>query len=937
MRISCLLAVGIVSLLIAERGEAQREQTGGVPVTSMETVEQPLVTIEMVREKLDLAQRSLEYLEKREPRPDLTSELEVLADMIAGADAGSDTSSLLEQITALRRRIIFSHPDLDFDELLILKQPPPTVSHMCHQYLGRHQLTGRGLAVLRNWKTDPQARLLLEGKMPPGAYYHPDLSFDGQRVLFSFSDHRQEIPELRRFWIYECAADGSWVKQLTGTKNDPLRTSGDRQTALIEDWDPCYLPGGGFVFTSTRCQSFGRCHGDGYVPVFLLHRADADGGNIRQISFNEANEWNPSLQRDGRILYTRWDYINRHDTLLQGLWTTRPDGADVRHFYGTNTRAPTMLAEARAIPGTGRIVATAAAHHAYTTGSLVTIDPLEGEDGDQPITRLTPEAAWPESEGYDQPGSYSSPWPINEEMFFASYQPDVIGLGPRNNIANVHAIYLVDALGGRELIYSDPENSCTAPIPLCSRPTPPAIPSMVDPSAASDSNESPTGVLFIQDVHVGLSDVAPGTIRAIRINQIIGQPTNIKLNPGFAVNEVIKKILGTVPVNDDGSVCFTVPAGQPLQLQALDENGMAVMTMRSVIYSQPGETQSCIGCHEPKGTAPSSHQLSVARQPVEITPPGPQYEGGFSFVRTVQPVLDRYCIDCHGLEETEGEIDLLGTPRMVQVPTCHRFTQELHWGGREIFGNQAVASLLSQAMYESGLVSVAFRFGETDRSRPKDYFAHAGRLAELLLFDADAAINDGADIHGPHNAAIVDSHLKKGHEGVEMDQGSMQRIIDWLDLNAQISGSYLPNQLEFRTPIAEHEETLREHIRDVFGDELAAQPLAALINYAIATESRILKGPLAVDAGGWGQIDGGWDSTSDPGYQRMRELVENVLPPLPYHDLHGTCGQPECVCGSCWVREARADHLSYVRYLDEVFADPGNTDVSNDADPDNVW
>ena len=880
-------------MLAAERGEAQREQRKETPATPVETIEQPGVTIEMVREKLDLTRKTLQYVERREPRPELATELRALAKTVTRADADNDTRSLFEQITALRRRIIFSHPDLDFDNLLILMQPPPLVSHMCHQYLGRYQVTGKGPAVLKNWKTDPQAQLLLEGKMPPGAYYHPDLSFDGRRILFAFSDHRQETAELRRFWIYECAADGSWVKQVTGTERDPLRSSGDRQTALIEDWDPCYLPGGGFVFTSTRCQSFGRCHGNSYVPVFLLHSADADGGNIRQISFNEANEWNPSLQNDGRILYTRWDYINRHDTLLQGLWTTRPDGTDVRHFFGTNTRAPTMLAEARAIPGSRRIVATAAAHHAYTTGSLVMVDPLEGEDGDRPVTRITPEAAWPEAEGYNQPGSYGSSWPVNEEMFFAAYQPDIIGLGSRNGTVNVHAIYLVDTLGGRELIYGDPENSCVSPIPLRPRPTPPAIPSAIDPSVVSRSKENPTGTLFIRDVNAGIRDVRPGTIKAIRINQIHGQPTNIKLNPGFAANEVVKQILGTVPVHDDGSVLFTVPAGQPLQLQALDENGMAVMTMRSVIYVQPGETQSCIGCHEPKGTASPGQPFPAAREPVEITPPaGPQYRGGFSFVRTVQPVLDRFCIECHGLEKTEGDVDLLGTPRMVRVPTCHRNTGEVHWGRNEIFANQAVASLLSQPMFEKGLIRVALRFGETDRSRPKDYFAHAGRLAQLL---------------------------QQGHEGVELDRESLQRIIDWLDLNAQISGGYLPNQVESRTPVAEQEKALREHIRGIFGEELATQPLAALINFAVATESRILKGPLAVDADGWGQIDGSqisgdqingeWNSTSDPGYQKMLKLVEGVLPPLPYHDVYGTCGRPECVCGACWVRRARTDYL----------------------------
>ncbi|HJN07447.1 MAG TPA: hypothetical protein QF564_02070 [Pirellulaceae bacterium] len=879
----CLIA-GVV-VFVAGRADAEGPLPPNAAATRERAEARSDVTMDTVQQKLTLAWKSLEYVKKREPRPKLAAELQAMTRTINRTGDGTDLRALLQQVSRLRRKIILSHPDLAFDKLLINLKSTPRISHMVDQHLGQHQPTGKGLATLENWKTNPRLTILLDGKMPPGAYEHPDVSFDGTRILFAFSDHRETALRLRRFWIWECASDGSWAKQLTGTKNDLLQSWDDRQTVLIEDWDPCYLPGGGFVFISTRCQTYGRCHGTRYAPVYLLHGADADGSNIRQLSFGEANEWNPSVLNDGRVVYTRWDYINRHDTLLQGLWTTRPDGTDTRHFFGTNTRAPTMLAEAHAIPGSHRIITTAAAHHRYTTGSFVMVDPLSGEDGERPIRRITPEAAWPEAEGYGQPGSFCAPWPVNEEMYFAAYQPDVISRGRRDpdQQGNIYAIYLVDSLGGRELIYRDLEHSCVSPIPLRPRPEPPAIASKLP----TDGKTKDEGILFIQDANVGIGNFKAGTVKSIRVNQIYGQPTNVKLNPGIAINEIIKQILGTVPVNDDGSVMVKVPARQPLQLQALDENGMALMTMRSVIYVQPGETQSCVGCHESKTMSPPNHDLPSASHAVDLTlPPGPQYSGGFSFVRTVQPVLDRYCISCHGLEKTEGEIDLLGTPRMVSVPQQPRGTSTPVWSRREVFANQAVASLLSRTRFEEGLVNVALRFGETDVSQPKDYFAHAGKLASMLL---------------------------QGHEGVKLDNDSFQRIIGWLDLNAQISGSYLPNQPELRTPVAEQELALREHVGERFGQELASQPLAALINYAVASESRILKAPLAASAGGWGQINDGWNSTDDPRYRKMLELVDAVLPPLQHHDIAGTCGRTECVCGACWVRQAKADYITNSR------------------------
>ncbi|NQT94582.1 MAG: hypothetical protein HQ559_17635, partial [Lentisphaerae bacterium] len=780
----------------------------------------------------------------------------------------------------LRRELILSHPALDFDRLLINKRPPPNAhAHMCEQYLGRHSAAGPGLVILDSWKDGPRETVLLEGKLPEGSVLHPDLSFDARRVIFSFCDHtvvkkdNVEIPThknnikrgydnekygRRRFLIYEATLDGKNVRQLTGTRSDPMKTAYNRATVLIEDLDPCYLPDGSFVFASSRSQNFGRCHGGIYKPALLLYRAAADGTDIRPISFAEANEWDPSVLPDGRIIYTRWDYINRHNTWFQSLWVTKPDGTATAHYYGNYTRNPGVIAESRSIAGTGKVVATAAAHHFITGGSIIVVDPQKGQDGPEPLTRITPEVKFPETEGWGGKGCFATPYPLSEEMFLAAYSPEVINYGDRPSDA-AFGIYLVDSLGGRELLYRDGDVSCFTPIPVRPRPVPPVIPSLLPPA-----DEAPaTGTCYVQNVHQSPQPIPEGSIKYLRINRIHDQPTAYFTLRSRAQQEVVKSVIGTVPVNEDGSAAFKVPADTGFQIQALDENGMAVMTMRSLMYVRPGEVIGCAGCHESRASASPATGYALSEIAVS-TPeplPGPQYEGGFSFMRSVQPVLDRHCIRCHGLgNKPTGNLNLLG--------------------------GHAYASLTGRP----GLVAIALSNKETFTSAPKDYFAHAGRLAAMLL------------------------QGKMGDHHIAIPRDDMDRIIAWLDLNAQQFGDYSFNRQEDRTPDPEGEQRLRAAVRQRFGDALAERPFAALVNVGQPDASPILRAPLEVEAGGWGQVAGvKWDSEQHPQYQRFRKLVDAAITPLPYADLQGTCAQQPCVCGSCWVRELTQRSESPVR------------------------
>ncbi len=310
----------------------------------------------------------------------------------------------------------------------------------------------------------------------------------------------------------------------------------------------------------------------------------------------------------------------------------------------------------------------------------------------------------------------------------------------------------------------------------------------------------------------------------------------------------------------DGSVAFEAPAGTPMQFQLLDANGMAVMTMRSLVYLQPGERASCIGCHEPREAAPPLKPLLQA-QVRQITPPaGPRYEGAFSFMRTVQPVLDRYCISCHGLGRTEGDVNLLR---------------------RGPNGRSSYAALTAKGRVK--LVN-----DNSYPSRPRDFFAHGGTLATMLL-------------HGHPD--------REGRKRVELERESLQRVVGWLDVNAPLHGDYSHNRIETQPPSPEGEKRLREAITKRLGTQLAAQPYAALVNVANPTESRILMAPLPVAAGGWGQIaKGSFSGKSDPAWHEMLNLVEGSVAPPKYHDIADTCGRGDaCVCGCCWVREVRAE------------------------------
>ncbi|MBC8443187.1 discoidin domain-containing protein, partial [PVC group bacterium] len=587
-----------------------------------------------------------------------------------GCDDVGQRRALYLEARWLARDIAFRNPLLTFDKLLFVKRRDPgSLFHMVHQYYGFGAKPGGGLFVLHDpFGPNPRAKNLLvdavvqrgcmKGQpLTPGAFISPEVSFDGETILFGYTQAHGRKPEWSpraSYHIFKVAADGSGLEQLTDGR--------------WNDFDPCFLPSGRIIFISERRGGYLRCGGSAPPwdsPTYTLHSMEPDGRDIVCLSFHETQEWHPSVGNDGMVVYTRWDYIDRDTNVAHHMWLCRPDGGDPRAYHGNyptrRGRRPWMEMSIRAIPDSPLYVATAAAHHGHAFGSLVLIDLRPEDDGAMSqLTRLTPDTPFPEAEcgrgSMRQCMQYGTPWPLSEDDFLCVFDRQGKSRG----------IYWIDRDGNRELLYRDPAISCLSPIPLCPRRKPPVVPDRTTQTAAARqaSTEERTATLAVMNVYDGdFQWPADTEIKALRIIQVLPKTTPAANRPRIGVASMTnaRAVLGTVPVESDGSAYFEAPVGKLVYFQALDERGLAVQSMRSGTYVHPGEQLTCQGCHEPKHRPPprtSRVPLALRRAPSKIRS---DVDGAnpFNYPRLVQPVLDRNCVECHRKKKA---IDLSGPP-----------------------------------------------------------------------------------------------------------------------------------------------------------------------------------------------------------------------------------------------------------------------------------
>lgn len=698
---------------------------------------------------------------------------------------------LFERLLPLRRRIAFANPLLDFRELLFIKRELRGVmEHCCDQFYGQQQRSGGGLfalvepfgpaPVLRDLLADaPVANGRLQGTrlafgtratqgQDGGSVLSPALSYDGQTVVFAYvegSGSRRHISHLDHtdnghwergfcYHLFAVRADGRNLTQLTdGTFNDV---------------QPCFTPAGRIAFISERRGGYLRC--GRLCPTFTLFDMADDGSDIRCLSFHETNEWSPAVMHDGNLLWTRWDYIDRHGCAAHHPWTTAPDGRNPRPVHGNYSfryQRADMELDTRPIPDSHLLVSTAAPHHGQAFGSLIIIDPrAEDDDAMAPVRRLTPDAGFPESQKGSQ--TYGTAWPLNDTYFLCAYEPvEVKGTGQRH----LFGLYLLDAFGNKELIYRDPGVACLSPMPLRATPAPPVIPEQRQPPAPGARGEA---VVSIADIYASQQPWPDGTrITALRIWQLfplsvasaeVSHNIGIQLPEGFDSINMARAVLGTIPVESDGSAHFKAPAGVELFFQALDAEGCAVQSMRSATAFVPGERAACVGCHEPKSAAaparPSAPMPLALRRAASDLTPGPEGSNPFSFPRLVQPVLDARCVACHA-------------EKIKAAPPGEKPPPRLDCG---IVEHPGKGWMNTTTRYTAAYLSLAVPYGFTSYGAGRDWASPRFYRTLPGAFGA--------------RASKLYALLQQGHHGVSLTHDERLRLVTWLDSVCQFYGVY---------------------------------------------------------------------------------------------------------------------------------------------------
>ena len=712
--------------------------------------------------KLAIADLTATYRERYPNGPRYAQQIAAAADEAARLVARAETADsaavgpaveAVAKLLALRREALLANPLLEFDKLLVVKRRGGI--GLPQNWQGNSSIPTKGydneFAVLSLRHPDAPLQTLYK---PDDDRFVGDLNlhWDGDRLLFS-------MPTKKSVWqVWELGLGGG----------EPALVTHDEQPD-VQNFDGCYLPDGRVIYCSTAPFQGVPCV-TGSDKVSLLYLLDRETGHVRQLTFDQDHSWDPTVMPNGRVVYTRWEYSDSPHYFTRILFQMNPDGTNQAEFYGSNSYWPNSMFYCRPVPGHATEVATiVSGHHGERrAGELLLLDPAKGRreaagvvqrllDRGKPVEPIIADQlvrdVWPK---------FLHPAPLSSKYFLVA---------GRLAEGEMNAIWLVDAFDNMVLVRAEPGYNLLEPVPVEKTPTPPVIPDKVDLSRTD-------ATVYMADVYAGpgLAGVPRGTVKQLRVysyhfayNQMGGH-----INIGIDGPWDVHRILGTVPVHEDGSARFTVPANTPIAVQPLDARGRALQLMRSWMTAMPGEQLSCIGCHESQNSTPPSRYTIASTGEADAIRKWRGEPRGFSFPREVQPVLDRFCIECHD-------------------------------------GRQAQPSLVDDGTVDARNFSKPYDALHAYVRRPGPESDYHLQIPGEFLADTSPLIQ----------------MLEKGHHGVALDVEGWDRLTTWIDLNVpchgtwtehkQIAGNYQDRRLAMQVAYTNQPVDLEQIVPTLIG------------------------------------------------------------------------------------------------------------------------
>jgi len=656
------------------------------------------------------------------------------------------------EFLALKKEALLANPLLDFDHLLMVR-------------------SRKGNRFSQNWQTRASCgkagsyddELVVMSPLYDGevrVVYRPDggrflgdvdLHFDADRLLFASHRNMNQLSKASGhgggYAVFEMKIDPK-----TGQKRGEPRAVSPDMGRDVDCFDACYLPDDRIIFASTASYEGVPCV-DGGDYVANLYRMNGDGTRVRRLTFDQDASWHPAVMENGRVMYTRWEYTDSAHYFSRVLMTMNPDGTDQKAFYGSNSYWPNSMFFARQIPGyPSKFVCTITGHHSHSKGgALCLFDVSKGRhEADGALQLITGRGKKVEPLVIDNLATRYSP------MFFHPYP-----LSDKYFLAMTgKSIYLVDVFDNMLCLKkADGDGGYYEPIPLRGTNRPPVMPDRV----YLDSREA---TVLINDVYEGpgLAGVPRGTVKNIRVYRYEYGPRHKggHYAMGMEAGWDAKQILGTAPVEQDGSASFEVPSNTPFAVQPLDKDGKALQLMRSWTVAMPGERLSCIGCHESQNMPPVTRRAAaMLRRPSRLKPfLGPTR--GFSFQREVQPVLDKFCVACH-----DG-------------------SKKLDQDGRDQTGRYQVADRIIGTGPDTGKKFA--ECGIPDLSNPRSAHQMLHPYVRRNGPEGDYHLLTPLEFHADTSELV--QMLQKGHHNVQLDEEAWGRLIAWIDLNAPYHGTW---------------------------------------------------------------------------------------------------------------------------------------------------